>query len=112
MPSVKVEPTHETVPELPAVIGPPQSQDISLASVPVVVVPRDQVATLPLNARQGFVLSLIDGKCTLEEVIDISAFERIETIEIVAGFVQAGIVALRNRRPTARPPSKPSDQGT
>jgi hypothetical protein len=92
------------MPELPAVIGPPHSQDMSLASVPVVVVPIDQVAKLPLDARQGFVLSLIDGKCTLEEVIDMCAFERIETIEIVAAFIQTGVVALKTPQKSARPP--------
>jgi hypothetical protein len=96
---------HETVPELPAVIGPAQSQDISLASIPVVVVPTDLLAKLPLDAREGFVLSLIDGKCSLEEVIDMCAFERIETIDIVAGFIQTGIVLLRAQPPSSKPPS-------
>jgi hypothetical protein len=99
------ESTHETVPELPAVIGPAHSQDFSLASVPVVVVSRDQVGRLPLDARQGFVLSLIDGECSLEDVIDVCAFERIETIDIVAGFIQSGIVVLRAPPPSSKPPS-------
>jgi hypothetical protein len=105
MTSVVPESTHETVPELPAVIGPTESQDLSLASVPIVVVALDQVAKLPLDARQGFVLSLIDGRCTFEEIIDMCVFERIETIEIVAGFVQAGIVAMRNPPKSSRAPS-------
>jgi hypothetical protein len=99
------ESKHETVPELPAVIGPAHSQDLSLASVPVVAVPRDRVRELPLDARQGFVLSLIDGECTLEQIIDMCAFERIETIEIVAGFIQAGIIAMMPPPPTSKPPS-------
>jgi hypothetical protein len=104
MPSVIPESTHETVPELPAVIGPAQSQDLSLASVPVVVVALDQVAKLPLDARQGFVLSLIDGRCTFEEIIDMCVFERIETIEIVAGFFQTGVVVLKNPRQSSGAP--------
>jgi hypothetical protein len=95
---------RETAPELPAAIGPAQSQDFSLASVPIVVVPLDQLGRLPLDARQGFVLSLMDGRCTLEEVIDVCAFERIETIEIVAGFIQTGIVVLKAPPPSTKPP--------
>jgi len=68
-------------------------------------VPTDLLAKLPLDAREGFVLSLIDGKCSLEEVIDMCAFERIETIDIVAGFIQTGIVLLRAQPPSSKPPS-------
>ena len=93
------------MPEIPAAIGPAHSQDISLASIPVVAVPLDRVRELPLDARQGFVLSLVDGESTLEEIIDICAFERIETIEIVAAFIQAGIVAMLPPTPTSKPPS-------
>jgi hypothetical protein len=101
-PSATPESTHETVPELPAAVGPPHSQDLSLASVPVVVVAHDQVAKLPLDARQGFVLSLIDGQCTFEEIIDMCVFDRVETIEIVARFIQTGIVVLTTRRQSTR----------
>jgi hypothetical protein len=94
------EPKHDTVPQFPAAIGPPRSQDLSLSSVPVVIVPSEEVPMLPLDARQGFVLSLIDGVCTLEEIIDVSALERFDTIEIIAHFVQSGIIALR------KPPKK------
>jgi hypothetical protein len=93
------------MPEIPAAIGPAHSQDLSLASIPVVAVPLDRVRELPLDARQGFVLSLIDGECTFEQIIDMCAFERVETIEIVAGFIQAGIVGMLPPSPASKPPS-------
>jgi hypothetical protein len=96
---------HETMPEIPAVIGPSHSQDLSLASIPVVALPLDRVRELPLDARQGFVLSLVDGECSLEQIIDMCAFERIETIEIIAGFIQGGLVAMMPPAPASKPPS-------
>jgi hypothetical protein len=68
-------------------------------------VPRDRVTKLPLDARQGFVLSLVDGECTLDQILDMCAFERIETLEIIAGFIQAGIISVLPPPPSSKPPS-------
>jgi hypothetical protein len=91
------ESARDTLPEVPVSSGAPHSQELSLASVPFVAVPREQLVTLPLDARQGFVLSLVDGYYTLEDVIDMCAFERVETIEIISGLLQSGVILLKRR---------------
>jgi hypothetical protein len=101
-PIVERESSRDTVPDIPVGGDPPYSQDLSLASVPFIAIPREQLVALPLDARQGFVLSLIDGDCTLEDVIDMCAFERIDTIEIISGLLQGGVILLKRRPPTER----------
>jgi hypothetical protein len=92
--------TRDTVRDLPVGGDAPHSQSLSLASVPFIAIPREELIALPLDARQGFVLSLIDGDCTLEDVIDMCAFDRIETIEIISGLLRSGVILLK-RRPSA-----------
>jgi hypothetical protein len=86
---------HDTVPELPAVTGAPSSFDVSLASVPLVVVAPEELLALPLDARFGFLLSLIDGASTVEDVLDVIGLERGEAIEMIADLVQRGVIVLR-----------------
>jgi hypothetical protein len=81
--------------EAPASVPAPVSVDIPLASVPQVLVTAGQLLTLPFDPRRAFLLSLIDGTLTVDEILDASALERDEAIEMLAGFIQDGIIVLR-----------------
>jgi hypothetical protein len=73
----------------------PHSGIVGLDSVPWLVVTHEQLRTMPLDQRHGFVLSLVDGRCTIEMLADISGFGRAETIALVAELVGHGALVLR-----------------
>lgn len=71
---------------------------VSLAAVPWLVVTHDQPQRLPLGGRAGFVASLIDGRCTVEMMLDISGMREDETLGIIAELVRLRAVELRDAR--------------
>jgi hypothetical protein len=93
---------RDTVPDAPASLPPPISVDIPLACVPHLNVTNEQLMALPLDPRRAFLLWMLDGTLTAGEVLDACGLERAEAIEMLAAFVQGGIVVLR--RPKASRP--------
>jgi hypothetical protein len=65
---------------------------------PSVVVPPDQIRWLSLDHHAGFLLSLIDGNSTLEEVLDMSGMARLDALRIVCDLLEQKVLALRPRR--------------
>jgi hypothetical protein len=59
-----------------------------------VAVPGDQIRWLSLDHRAGFVLSLIDGSSTVEEVLDISGMNRLDALRILYTLFEQRVVAL------------------
>lgn len=59
-----------------------------------VAVPGDQIRWLSLDHRAGFVLSLIDGSSTVEEVLDISGMNRLDALRILYTLYDQRVVAL------------------
>jgi hypothetical protein len=76
--------------------------DIPLTRVPLVVLTNEQLIALPLDPRRAFLLSLIDGTLTVEDVLDVCGLERAEAIEMLAALVQNGIIVLRRRKAGSR----------
>lgn len=68
---------------------------VSLAALPWLVLSHADLQKLPLDARAGFVLSLVDGRCTVEMLLDISGMPEDETVEILRELVRLGAVELR-----------------
>jgi hypothetical protein len=52
---------------------------------------------LKLNARAAYLLSLIDGHCTVEAILDICGLEleRDEALGLLAHLLQLGAIKLR-----------------
>lgn len=71
---------------------------VPLVGVPWLVVTYDALQKLPLDARAGFVVSRIDGKCTVEMLLDITSMPERETLEILRELVQLGAIELRAAR--------------
>jgi hypothetical protein len=86
---------RDTNRELPAAQGTAGSFDIPLAGIPDVVMTKEQIVTLPLDARHGFVLSLVDGVMSVADILDVCGIDRVDAIEIVAALVRSGVVSLR-----------------
>jgi hypothetical protein len=59
-----------------------------------VTVPADQITWLSLDHRAGFMLSLIDGISTVEEILDISGMPRLDALRILYTLVQQSVVTL------------------
>lgn len=69
---------------------------LSLSAVPWLVVTYDNLRRLPLDTRTGFVVSLIDGRCTVEMLLDVSGMPEDETLDILRELVGLGAVELRD----------------
>jgi hypothetical protein len=59
-----------------------------------VAVPGDQIRWLSLDHRAGFVLSLIDGSSTVEELLDISGMNRLDALRILFTLFDQRVIAL------------------
>lgn len=58
----------------------------------------DQIRWLSLDHRAGFLLSLVDGTLTLEEILDISGMTRLDALRIMFSLQQEGVISLAPRR--------------
>ena len=63
-----------------------------LSRTPVLDVPLAELANLDLDHRAGFLLSQIDGFLTFEDLLDLSAMPRLETIVVLADLLDRAII--------------------
>jgi hypothetical protein len=54
-----------------------------------------RVAELALDHRAGFMLSLIDGTASIEEVLDMCPMPELEALSVLANLLRRGVIALR-----------------
>jgi hypothetical protein len=64
--------------------------------VAVVAVPTDQITWLSLDHRAGFLLSLVDGVSSIEEILDISGMTRLDALRIMYTLVQQNVITLHH----------------
>ncbi len=71
---------------------------VPLFAIPWLVIRLDGLRFLPLDARAGYLVSLIDGRCSVETILDICALEvhREDALEILATLLQLGVIELRD----------------
>ncbi len=67
---------------------------IAMSAVPRLCMDTAQLVALPLDHRTGFLLSHIDGQRTVDEVIDVSHLSPADTLEVLAGLVELGVIAI------------------
>jgi hypothetical protein len=65
-----------------------------VASVPSVALPPARVTELPLGPQVAFVLSRLDGMSSVDDVLDMSAFPRLETLRILYDLLQQGVIRV------------------
>jgi len=65
--------------------------------VPRLAVSPSQLTKLPLHHQAGFLLSIVDGESTVDDLIDISGLTRLDTLRILYELVQQGIIAVARR---------------
>ncbi len=67
----------------------------AMVGAPYVAVSGEQLTSLPLGHRAGFLLSRMDGVTDLETVIEVSAMPRDEALRLTRELFESGIVAFR-----------------
>jgi hypothetical protein len=70
--------------------------------LPVVAVDMSTVASAALDQWSGYVLSCIDGSTTVSELVDVCSFPRLDTLRLLYGLVQSGLVRIEKRAPSSR----------
>ncbi|MGH7294475.1 MAG: hypothetical protein ACRELB_06070 [Polyangiaceae bacterium] len=71
---------------------------VPLHAVPWLIVTYDALRTMPLDSRAGFVVSRIDGQCTVEVLLDLCGLREDETLRILAALVRLGAIELHDPR--------------
>jgi hypothetical protein len=71
-------------------------ESISPRSIPWLVMVHDDLLTLPLDGRSGFVLSLVDGRCTVEMILDVAGLPEDDVIDILRLLRDLGAIELRD----------------
>jgi hypothetical protein len=66
----------------------------SLSQVVQVALSGDQIRWLSLDHRAGFLLSLVDGTSSIEELLDVSSMPRLEALRILYGLLDQRVIAL------------------
>ena len=66
----------------------PLDQIISVAISP------EEVQWLALDHRAGFLLSLVDGQSTVDEILDISGMTRLDALKIIFDLTERHVVRL------------------
>lgn len=69
-----------------------------LAQVPRAIVEGSAVRWLGLDARAGFVLSRVDGRHTLAEILDIGGMPVVEVLKTLVELLEVGAIELTPRR--------------
>lgn len=64
-----------------------------------VVVPADQIRWLSLDHRAGFLLSLVDGISSVEEILDVSGMPRLDALRIMCTLLEQRIISLSTTFP-------------
>jgi hypothetical protein len=59
-----------------------------------VVISPDEVQWLTLDHRAGFLLSLVDGQSTVDEILDISGMTRLDALKIIFDLTERQVVRL------------------
>jgi hypothetical protein len=66
----------------------------SLDQVVTIAVPSDQIRWLTLDHRAGFLLSLVDGGSTVDQILDISGMTRLDALRIMFQLLDQRVISL------------------
>jgi hypothetical protein len=63
-------------------------------AAPKLLKTRGELTNAPIDHRDGFVISLIDGKMSVQAIVDISGMPSADILDILERLARLGIVAL------------------
>ncbi|HOU89990.1 MAG TPA: hypothetical protein PLU22_03040 [Polyangiaceae bacterium] len=74
------------------------SSRVGALDAPVrMVIPPDQIRWLSLDHRAGFLLSLVDGASTVEEILDICGMPRLDALRLLYMLLEERVIAVERR---------------
>lgn len=86
-----------TIPAAKAIDARPSAlQAPRLEAVPWLDVTYDELKLLPLDHRDGFIVSLIDGRSTIEMIADMSGMSLSTALGILAYLSARGVITLHD----------------
>ncbi len=71
-----------------------QRPTVPLDAVPGLLVTLDDLRGLPLDNRDAFVVSFIDGRCTVEMIADMAGLDLTEVVGILSKLLRLGAIDL------------------
>lgn len=71
----------------------PSLTEVAACALPTVL-PEATLATLALDHRTGFVVSLVDGSLSIDDIVDASGMSPVESLGILASLCERRIVVL------------------
>jgi hypothetical protein len=77
-----------------ASVGRLESSPAHFGRIPTIVLSIDKLREARLDHRFGFLLSLLDGSTTVEEILDLSAMPADETLSLLEQLRKRRIIAL------------------
>jgi hypothetical protein len=72
--------------------------DLPLEGVPCVIRTLAELRSFPLESRDAFVLSLVDGNTTVETILDLAGLPEDETFDILGKLVDLGALGVHPPR--------------
>lgn len=70
----------------------------SLDQVPVMMVAQNELRWLTLDHRAGFVISLVDGVSSIDDIIDVSTMPQLEVLRTLYVLLTQNVITLRKPR--------------
>lgn len=65
-----------------------------LHRVPVIVMGPDQIRWLSLDHRAGFLLSMVDGISSIDDLLDVSSMQRVDALRILCELLEQKVIGL------------------
>ena len=65
-----------------------------MRKIPSIIMGPDQIRWLSLNHRSGFLLSMIDGVSSVDDLLDVSGMQRLDALRIVCSLLEQKVIAL------------------
>jgi hypothetical protein len=65
-----------------------------MTKIPSIIMGPDQIRWLSLNHRSGFLLSMIDGVSSVDDLLDVSGMQRLDALRIVCSLLEQKVIAL------------------
>jgi hypothetical protein len=101
--------TRNDRPTKPEGLGPAAGDDDSretrppsLDAVPWLMLSYAQVMSLGLDHREGFLLSLIDGRTNVETLFELASMPKRDVLRILARWLAMGVITLKDDPASSR----------
>jgi hypothetical protein len=65
-----------------------------MSRVPAVVMNSEQLRWLSLDHRAGFLLSMVDGISSVDDLLDVSGMPRLDAMRIICELLDAKVITL------------------